>query len=236
MNRNIFVQFSLVSLFSGFFYFCSFFLGSVLCAEVVTEKISTGKYERSAAEEVYVAPGSKDSYYWFMSGGYSGNVTVHGIPLGRLIKTIPVFSAFAENGYGTDEETSNMVATSFGRIPWDDSHHPEISMTAGEHDGRWLFINSPQCGISIPQADEFINILEPTDRWLLCESMVVGDPGGGVPPERPTLIHMVYIYACLLQDMYMYCLEEAYATVKIGINICVKNATFLYNSIFGDSS
>jgi nitrous-oxide reductase len=26
-------------------------------------------------------------------------------------------------------------------IPWDDTHHPQLSTTNGEHDGRWLFIN-----------------------------------------------------------------------------------------------
>ena len=58
-----------------------------------------------------------------------------------MIKIIPVFSQWAENGYGYEEETKNMLMTSHGFIPWDDSHHPEISMTKGEHDGRWLFIN-----------------------------------------------------------------------------------------------
>ena len=97
--------------------------------------------KKSAAEKVYVAPGEKDKLYAFFSGGYSGNVTVHGIPSGRLIKIIPVFSVFPENGYGMDEETKGMLRTSHGLLPWDDSHHPELSMTDGEHDGRWLFIN-----------------------------------------------------------------------------------------------
>ena len=51
-----------------------------------------------AAQKVYVAPGEYDEFYFFASGGFSGNVTVHGLPSGRLIKTIPVFSQFAENG------------------------------------------------------------------------------------------------------------------------------------------
>lgn len=94
-----------------------------------------------AAQKVYVAPGEKDEVYLFTSGGFSGQVGVHGIPSGRLIKIIPVFSQWAENGYGYEEETKNLLMTSHGFIPWDDSHHPEISMTKGEHDGRWLFIN-----------------------------------------------------------------------------------------------
>ena len=31
-----------------------------------------------AASQVYVAPGEKDEYYAFLSGGFSGQVTVHG--------------------------------------------------------------------------------------------------------------------------------------------------------------
>ena len=96
---------------------------------------------KSAAEKVYVAPGDKDEVYAFMSGGFSGQVTVHGIPSGRLLKLVSVFSQNPENGYGYEEETKNMLMTSHGFIPWDDSHHPELSMTKGNHDGRWLFIN-----------------------------------------------------------------------------------------------
>lgn len=94
-----------------------------------------------AAEKTYVKPGEWDEVYWFMSGGYSGQVTVHGMPSGRLLKTIPVFSVFPENGYGFELETKNMLNTSHGLIPWDDSHHPELSQTEGVTDGRWLFIN-----------------------------------------------------------------------------------------------
>ena len=95
----------------------------------------------NAAKKVYVKPGDWDEIYWFMSGGYSGQVTVHGIPSGRLLKVIPVFSVFPENGYGYELETKNMLNTSHGFIPWDDSHHPKLSQTKGNSDGDWLFIN-----------------------------------------------------------------------------------------------
>ncbi len=35
-----------------------------------------------------------------------------------------------------------MLNTSWGFIPWDDAHHPELSQTEGVTDGRWLFINA----------------------------------------------------------------------------------------------
>jgi len=94
-----------------------------------------------AASEVYVAPGEYDDFYAFMSGGFSGQVTVYGLPSGRLFKTIPVFSVDGEKGYGFNEETKPLLNTSFGFVPWDDSHHPELSQTDGSTDGRWLFIN-----------------------------------------------------------------------------------------------
>ena len=94
-----------------------------------------------AASKVYVAPGEQDEFYSFMSGGFSGQVSVYGLPSGRLLKVIPVFSVDAEKAYGFNEETKPMLNTSYGFIPWDDAHHPELSQTNGVPDGRWLFIN-----------------------------------------------------------------------------------------------
>jgi len=100
-----------------------------------------GALSSSAAEKVYVAPGEHDEFYAFVSGGFSGQLAVYGLPSGRLFKVIPVFSQDAEKAYGYNEETKPMLNTSHGFIPWDDSHHPDISQTAGELDGRWVFIN-----------------------------------------------------------------------------------------------
>ncbi|WP_339626681.1 Sec-dependent nitrous-oxide reductase [uncultured Maribacter sp.] len=102
---------------------------------------SSGALNSSNAEKVYVAPGEHDEFYAFMSGGYSGNLTVYGLPSGRMFKEIPVFSQFPTSGYGYSEETKPMLETSHGFVPWDDSHHPDISQTKGELDGRWIFIN-----------------------------------------------------------------------------------------------
>ena len=100
-----------------------------------------GALSSSVAEKVYVAPGELDEFYAFVSGGFSGQLAVYGLPSGRLFKVIPVFSQDAEKAYGYNEETIPMLNTSHGFIPWDDSHHPDISQTNGELDGRWVFIN-----------------------------------------------------------------------------------------------
>ncbi len=104
-------------------------------------KSSNGALSSSAAEKVYVAPGEHDEYYAFISGGFSGQLSVYGLPSGRLFKVIPVFSQDAEKAWGYNEETKPMLNTSHGFIPWDDSHHPDISQTNGELDGRYVFIN-----------------------------------------------------------------------------------------------
>jgi len=94
-----------------------------------------------AASKVYVAPGKYDEFYNIVSGGFNGQIGVYGIPSGRLLKILPVFSVFPENGYGYSEETKPMLNTSHGFVPWDDLHHIAISTTNGEHDGRWVFAN-----------------------------------------------------------------------------------------------
>jgi len=95
-----------------------------------------------AAEKVYVAPGKYDEFYDFVSGGFNGQMSVYGLPSGRLLKIVPVFSVFPENGYGYSEETKPMLNTSHGSVPWDDLHHLELSQTNGEIDGRWIFANA----------------------------------------------------------------------------------------------
>lgn len=95
----------------------------------------------NAAEKAYVAPGEYDEYYAMISGGFSGQLSIYGIPSGRLLRVVPVFSQDPEKAYGYNEETKPMLETSFGFVPWDDAHHPELSQTDGETDGRWCFIN-----------------------------------------------------------------------------------------------
>lgn len=90
-----------------------------------------------AAQRVYVAPGEYDDYYVFLSGGHSGQVFVYGLPSGRHLNTIPVFTPESASGWGYDEDSKAML----GGFLWGDAHHPGLSETAGDYDGRWLFIN-----------------------------------------------------------------------------------------------
>jgi nitrous-oxide reductase len=111
------------------------------CGQSGQQGTGGGTLGGNAASRVYVAPGQHDEFYAFMSGGFSGQIGVYGLPSGRLFKVIPVFSLDPEKGYGFNEETKPLLMTSHGFIPWDDAHHPALSQTKGETDGRWIFIN-----------------------------------------------------------------------------------------------
>lgn len=95
-----------------------------------------------AATKAYVAPGKYDEYYNFVSGGFSGQMSVYGLPSGRLLRVVPVFSVDPEKGWGYSEETKPMLNTSHGFVPWDDLHHTELSQTNGEINGKWVFANA----------------------------------------------------------------------------------------------
>lgn len=90
-----------------------------------------------AVSGAFVPPGKKDEYYMFASGGHSGQVYVIGVPSLRRIRTIPVFSRDSATGYGWDEESKKML----GGYTWGDVHHPALSETDGEYDGRFLYVN-----------------------------------------------------------------------------------------------
>ncbi|MEW6337754.1 MAG: Sec-dependent nitrous-oxide reductase [Acidobacteriota bacterium] len=90
-----------------------------------------------AAMKTYVPPGDLDAYYFFASGGHSGQVYVYGVPSMRHLSTIPVFTPYPATGYGFDDESKAML----GELTWGDVHHPSLSETNGDYDGRWLFVN-----------------------------------------------------------------------------------------------
>src|SRR5512132_2549593 len=90
-----------------------------------------------AAQATYVAPGDLDEYYLFSSGGHSGQIYVYGVPSMRHLATIPVFAPYSATGYGYDDETKEML----GKLTWGDVHHPALSETHGDYDGRCLFVN-----------------------------------------------------------------------------------------------
>jgi len=117
--------------------------------------------DAARAIKTFVAPGGRDEYMLFASGGHSGQVHVVGVPSMRLLKTIAVFTPEPWQGYGygadwsesalgdttahgphaADNGNGNGNANGNTDLRWGDSHHPALSETDGKYDGRWLYIN-----------------------------------------------------------------------------------------------
>ncbi|MFN3876167.1 MAG: Sec-dependent nitrous-oxide reductase, partial [Flavobacteriales bacterium] len=134
MKRPLLTSSAAIAAFAALYLMLSGLPG---CKPNTTKTMVTG----DAASKVYVKPGTHDEFYNFVSGGFSGQLAIYGLPSGRLLREVPVFSVDPESGYGYSEETKPMLMTSHGFIPWDDSHHPELSQTNAVPDGRWCFIN-----------------------------------------------------------------------------------------------
>lgn len=106
------------------------------------------------AVKVFVPPGQQtDEFFLFSSGGHSGQILVIGVPSMRILKVIGVFTPEPWQGHGYGADSSNLVlqqgtdaqnkiaSASAGKLTWGDTHHPALSETGGEYDGRWVYIN-----------------------------------------------------------------------------------------------
>jgi nitrous-oxide reductase len=117
--------------------------GNVDLDSIASERGLTPEDMKHALQQ-YVPPGKFDDYVMFASGGHSGQMLVIGLPSMRILKTIAVFTPEPWQGYGVGAdwgekvlEEGNPDGTS---LSWGDTHHPAISETGGEYDGRYLYI------------------------------------------------------------------------------------------------
>jgi len=97
-----------------------------------------------SAAKTYTPTGGRDEFLAFSSGGQSGQVIVYGIPSMRILKYIGVFTPEPWQGYGFDDESKAVLAQGkiMGKdITYGDTHHPALSETDGNTDGKYLFIN-----------------------------------------------------------------------------------------------
>jgi nitrous-oxide reductase len=101
------------------------------------------------AVKTFVPPGNQhgDEYFLIASGGHSGQVFVMGVPSLRLLKVIGVFTPepWQGHGYGADSSTPVIAGGTTNpagaHLTWGDTHHPALSETNGEYDGRFAYIN-----------------------------------------------------------------------------------------------
>ena len=121
-------------------------LAALTEASQIAQTRSLTPADVTAAVRSFVAPGQKDEYYMMSSAGHSGQVLVIGMPSMRILKVIAAFAPepWQGFGYGADwgkkilEDGANGNGTA---LAWGDTHHPALSETNGDYDGRWLYIN-----------------------------------------------------------------------------------------------
>lgn len=116
-------------------------LGDVMQARGLSVEQAEG------ALRAFTPPGEYDEYVMVASGGHSGQLHLVGVPSMRLLKTIPVFTPESWSGYGQgadwseailDEGSSDKQAR---ELSWGDTHHPALSETNGEYNGKFVYIN-----------------------------------------------------------------------------------------------
>ncbi len=129
-----------------------------------------------AALKTYTPTGRTDPFVMFASGGHSGQVIVIGIPSMRILKYIGVFTPEPWQGYGFDDQTKALMASSSPRgkdLTWGDSHHPALSETNGDYDGQFLFINDKaNARIAVVSLKDFVTT-------QIVHSPILGTDHGG---------------------------------------------------------
>jgi nitrous-oxide reductase len=115
------------------------------CTGLLDRDDGTGAGGASGNADAHVPPGELDEYYAFLSGGHSGDIRVLGLPSMREIMRIPVFNHESARGYGYDDKSSEMLEEA-GGYTWGDTHHPRVSQTDNDYDGRWAFVNDKANG------------------------------------------------------------------------------------------
>lgn len=111
----------------------------------------------------HVKPGELDDYYGIWSGGQSGEMRVFGIPSMRVLTRIPMFAPDPGKGWGHDDHSTQVLKDGVNEevnptspqwrgggdgpsLTSGDTHHPVLSETDGDYDGKYAFINDKAHG------------------------------------------------------------------------------------------
>jgi nitrous-oxide reductase len=141
----------------------------------------------TAALKTYTPTGVHDEYLMFASGGHSGQVLVVGLPSMRLLKVIGVFTPEPWQGYGYGDQTGAVLAggNRDGRaLTWADTHHPALSETNGDYDGKFLFIgDKANARLAVVDLHDFVT------KQIVASSLIQSDHGAAfVTPNTDYVI------------------------------------------------
>jgi nitrous-oxide reductase len=129
----------------------------------------------SAALQTYMPTGKKDDYITFASGGHGGNMIVIGVPSMRILKYVGVFTPEPWQGYGYGDQSQAVLdeGSRFGKdITWGDMHHPALSETDGEYDGRYIFVNDKaNARVAIVDLHDFVT------KQIVTSELIQSDHG-----------------------------------------------------------
>jgi nitrous-oxide reductase len=142
-----------------------------------------------AALLTYRPSGKKDDYVIFASGGQSGQVLVIGAPSMRLLKVLAVFTPEPWQGYGYGGSSDKVLAEgqqyTVGKpLAWADVHHPNLSETKGDYDGKYLFVNDKaNARVAVVDLSDF------STKQIVANKLVASDHGGAfVTPNSEYVI------------------------------------------------
>jgi nitrous-oxide reductase len=169
---------------------------------------------------------------------------VHGLPSGRLIRSIPVFEPRAAYGYANVPGTETYERLAATGPMWGDTHHPILSETGGDYDGKWLWINDKAnsriaridlsrfetVAISrIPnlQATHGVAVVSPDTSYVIAN----GEFEAEVPPGRVD----VEAYASVMAFLDPMTLEARFEVLMPGncdINDASKDGRWAFTTIY----
>ncbi len=153
-----------------------------------------------AAAKTYTPSGKHDEYVIFASGGHGGNIITIGVPSMRILKYIAVFGAEPWQGYGLGGESDKILAegNQGGKvINWGDVHHPNLSETNGDYDGKFIFVND--------KANARVAVVDLADfntKQIVKNPLVMSDHGGAFVTPNTEYVVESSQYAAPLANVY----------------------------------
>ena len=165
------------------------------------------------AAKTYLPSGARDKYLVFSSGGQSGQILVYGVPSMKILKYIAVFTPEPWQGYGFDEESKKVLRQGNIRgreINWGDTHHPALSETDGNYDGKWLVIQD--------KANPRVAVIDLEDfetKQIVVNPVLKSDHGGAFFTQNSDYIIEACQYAAPFDNNY-HPIEEYKETYRGG--------------------